>query len=124
MSPNFQLFTSLRYEPLLLPLSINTEFWDGEEEYFSPFYMLSFHRDRMLQAALHFGWNDAAARITGPGGLTHLLKRLTESLDTASQTPLRVKALMNHYGDITVEAAAAPTVQRWNLYPERLPPLK
>jgi len=78
----------------------------------------------MLQAALHFGWNDAAARITGPGGLTHLLKRLTESLDTASQTPLRVKALMNHYGDITVEAAAAPTVQRWNLYPERLPPLK
>src|SRR6187402_884041 len=119
-SPNFQLFSSLRYDPLLTSLSINTEAWDGK--YFSPFYMLPYHRDRMLQAAEHFGWTKAADTIRGPEGFTHLLKQLTETIDTQSPTPLRIRTLLDKDGKITVEGSTTPEVTRWNLYPSRIPP--
>ncbi|EKD16835.1 aminodeoxychorismate lyase [Drepanopeziza brunnea f. sp. 'multigermtubi' MB_m1] len=121
-SPDFELFSSLRYDPLLTPLAVNTEAWDGEEKLFSPFYMLPYHRDRMLQAAEHFGWTKAADTIRGTEGFNHLLKTLTASIDTQSPTPARVKARLSHDGAISVESSTAiPAVTRWNLYPERIP---
>jgi len=123
-APDFQLFSSLRYDPLLTPLSINTEAWDGEIKHFSPFYMLPYHRDRMLQAAEHFGWSKAADAIRGPEGFTHLLKKLTEAIDTQSPTPLRVRILLSQDGTITVETSPTPPVTRWNLFPNRIPPPK
>ncbi|KAI9055117.1 hypothetical protein LZ554_000082 [Drepanopeziza brunnea f. sp. 'monogermtubi'] len=125
-SPDFELFSTLRCDPLLTPLTVNTEAWDGDEvEFFSPFYMLPYHRDRMLQAAEHFGWTKAADTIRGTEGFNHLLKRLTASIDTQSPTPptpARVKALLSHDGVISVESTnVTAEVTRWNLYPERLP---
>ncbi|KAJ5054856.1 uncharacterized protein L3040_001118 [Drepanopeziza brunnea f. sp. 'multigermtubi'] len=121
-SPDFELFSSLRYDPLLTPLAANTEAWDGEARFSSPFYMLPYHRDRMLQAAEHFGWTKAADTIRGTDGFNHLLKTLTASIDTQSPTPARVKARLSHDGAISVESSTAiPAVTRWNLYPERIP---
>ena len=120
--PDFQLFSSLRFDPLLLPLTINTAAWDGEIKFFSPFYMLPYHRDRMLQAAEHFGWTKAADTIRGTEGFNSLLKKLNEGLDTNSSTPLRVRTLLSHDGEITVESNPVPTVDRYALFPERIPP--
>jgi hypothetical protein len=125
--PNFLLFTSLRYDPLLAPLSINTESWDGEEpdvRFFSPFYMASFHRDRILQAAEHFGWTVAADRIRGYDGFSFFLKKLHDAIDVTSPQPLRVRVLFGHEGEITVESNPTPKVGEWNLFPHRIPPPK
>ncbi|KAJ4302320.1 hypothetical protein N0V88_002464 [Collariella sp. IMI 366227] len=63
MADDFQIFTSLRYDPVLLEVPTSTlsglalSGWNREHS--SPFYLLDYHRDRMLQAAVHWGWEDA-----------------------------------------------------------------
>jgi hypothetical protein len=121
--PDFKLFSSLRYDPLLTSLPINTEAWDGDVKS-SPFYMLPYHRDRMLQAAEHFNWTAAADAIRGPDGFTQLLKKLTETIDTQSSKPLRVRVLLNKDGTIKVESNPTPESSKEALYPARIPPPK
>jgi hypothetical protein len=121
--PDFQLFSSLRYDPLLTSLPINNEAWDGDVKS-SPFYMLPYHRDRMLQATEHFNWTAAADAIRGPDGFTQLLKKLTESIDTQSSKPLRVRVLLSKDGTIKVESNPTPESSKEALYPARIPPPK
>jgi 4-amino-4-deoxychorismate lyase len=123
-SPVFQLSSSLRYDPLLILLPANTEAWESGIKETSPFYMLPHHRDRMLQAAEHFGWTKAADTIRGPAGFAHLLKKLTEAVNIQSPTPLKVKVLLSHVGSIAVESSPAAPVTEANLYPKRIPPPK
>lgn len=120
-TPDFQLFSSLRYDPLLIQLSINTESWNGNIKS-SPFYMLPYHRDRMLQAAENFGWTKAANAIRGSQGFSYLLETLNKAVNTKSQSPLRIRTLLSHDGVISVESSPAADVTRWNLYPNRIPP--
>ena len=42
-----------------------------------PFYMFSYHRDRMLRAARDFGWNKAAEAVAGVRGFHRLLEVVT-----------------------------------------------
>src|SRR6266536_2601511 len=124
-SPNFQLFTSLRYDPHLTKLSINTESWDGDIKFRSPFYILAHHRDRMLQAAERFGWTVAAERIRGHDGFSCLIRKLEKSINLDNETrPLRVKVLLSKEGEITVEKGPTPEVGQTNLFPSRIPPSK
>lgn len=121
---DFQLYSSLRYDPLLASLPINTESWDKKNKAPSPFYILTYHRDRILQAAEHFGWIDAANTIRGPEGFAYLLQKLTEAIDTQSPTPLKIRALLSHDGSITVESSPAAPVTETALFPKRIPPPK
>lgn len=84
--------------------------------------MLVFHRDRILQAAEHFGWAEAAEKIKGPKGLAHLLQELEKSINIQSAIPFRVKVLLDHHGIITVEHNPLPVTSEFNLYPRRIPP--
>jgi 4-amino-4-deoxychorismate lyase len=116
--PDYQLFSSLRFDPILLQSSSNSALGNGP----SSFYMLSYHRDRMLQAAQHFRWTAAAARIEGPEGLAHLLRTLEGKIDLKSNASFRVKTVLHHNGDITVETSQTPKVPLENLFPARIPP--
>jgi 4-amino-4-deoxychorismate lyase len=58
----FQLFTSLRYDPLLLSSAENSEPWLNFTAP-SPFYMLVYHRDRMVEAAQHFDFAQVVAKL-------------------------------------------------------------
>ncbi|RAL58559.1 hypothetical protein DID88_003335 [Monilinia fructigena] len=89
--PTFQLFTSLRYDPLLLQSPQNTQ--SGP----------SHHHPMPLR-------------------IPNLLNTLTKAIDTNSATPLRVRVVLNHEGDFTVESAPVPSVPLSNLFPGRLPP--
>lgn len=123
--PTFQLFSSLRYDPLLLSSKTNTESWPSilRPSTGSPFYMLTYHRDRMLQAAQHFGWVEAAAKVEGAEGLGRLIEALNKAIDSSTATkPLRVKTLLDHFGNITVETSPATDVSMENLFPARIPP--
>lgn len=122
MDQDFQLFTSLRYDPQLLHNKPNTEMCESAGISSTPFYMLPYHRDRMLQAAEHFGWADAASRIRGQSGLSHVLKSLEENLDTQSPIPVRVRVLLERDGRITAETSPTPAVPPENLFPLRIPP--
>lgn len=62
--------------------------------------------------------------IRGLEGFTHLLKILTEAIDTQSNTPLRVRTLLSFDGVITVETNPIPSVTQWSLFPKRIPPPK
>jgi 4-amino-4-deoxychorismate lyase len=92
--PDFQLFSTLRFDVLLLESSANPTLSTSP----SPFYMLPYHRDRMLEAAAHFGWSVAAERIRGP-------------------------EVLHHDGNIVVETNETPAVPLVNLFPSRIPPL-
>ena len=122
--PDFQLFTSLRYDPLLLTIPSNTTHWPTTNPPPSPFYMLPHHRDRLVQAAEHFSWSVAASAISGTSGFLHLLHKLEEAIDITTTTPLRVKTLLFQDGKISVEISPAVPVSQFDLFPHRLPPPK
>jgi hypothetical protein len=124
-NPAVQLFSSLRYDPLLVNISINNEFSGGEgSKESSPFYMLSLHRDRILQAAEHFHYEKAVNVLRNPQGLANILRKLKDAIDTQTTRPLRVRILVGHDGAITVGSNPIPEVAKENLYPSRLPPPK
>lgn len=75
-----------------------------------------------MQAAEKFGWTKAASKIEGPAGLAHLIEKLEEAIDISSTIPLRVRVLLSHEGEITVESNVVPPISQDNLLPARLPP--
>jgi len=80
--PGFQLLTSLRYDPLLLTIPANIAQDSSKPKPSSPFYIASFHRDRILKAAEHFKWATAADTIRGPEGLAFFLSKLNDAVDS------------------------------------------
>lgn len=84
--------------------------------------MLSLHRDRMLEAAQHFGWSQAEARLSGSSGLEDFLNTLKGAVDVNSTTPRRVRAVIDRHGEISVSSAEISPRPLRNLYPTRLPP--
>lgn len=122
MTAGFQLFTSLRYDCKLLELGSsypNDLGWNTAES--SPFYMLDYHRDRMLRAATHWGWTNAIETIKGTDGLVRLQAFLSANLDLKDVTPKRVKVVLTEDGDLSLEASSVPPTPLANLFPGQLP---
>jgi len=122
MGENFQLFTSLRFDPTLLQLVDSQQDdlgWDPTKP--SAYYMLDYHRDRMLKAALYWGWEKAVVAIDGANGLARLESFITEQLgqDTSNQ-PRRVKVLLSQEGELGLESSVVPATPLANLFPKQL----
>ena len=60
---DLHLLTSLRYDPLLLTRSWNT--WPGNPP--SPFFLLPFHLERLINGARDFDWPKALEVLCGTG---------------------------------------------------------
>lgn len=119
---SFQLFTSLRYDRSLLPLrDIHPHDLGWNTEKSSPFYMLDYHRDRMLKAASHWGWTNAIGTITGADGLVRIESFLFENLDLEDTSPRRVKILLSQDGKLAFESGTVPPTPLANLFPDQLP---
>ncbi|KAI9760269.1 MAG: hypothetical protein M4579_001783 [Chaenotheca gracillima] len=124
----FELFSSLRYDPALLKSSANTAL-SGRPNQPSPFYMLRYHRDRIMAAAEHFGWEKAATRLAGEEGLERLSTYLEGEVTRGQPSPdeggegsaLRLRTLLSKAGDLRVEMAPVPPVPLDSLYPSSLP---
>ncbi|KAL1874806.1 Aminodeoxychorismate lyase [Diaporthe australafricana] len=124
MGEDFKLFTSLRFDPILLqlgdsqPIGVNGG-WNAIKP--SPFYMLDYHRDRMLKAASHWGWSEAVAAIEGSEGLARLESFILGQLgQDASSRPMRVKVLLSREGRLGLESSVVPATSLANLFPKRL----
>jgi 4-amino-4-deoxychorismate lyase len=87
----FQLFTSLRYDPLLLKSDENSRSILNFVAP-SPFYMLAYHRDRMVEAAQHFDFFEVEKKLKDGKALhEELLKRVRNEVEkTGKDVALKV----------------------------------
>ena len=123
MAPDFELFTSCRYDTQLLESTANLQSWPTPNPKPSPLYMLPYHRDRMLQAAEHFDWKKAVATIDGIDGFSRLVQKVEGTLgDMTSPIPHGIRITLNFDGEIAVTNDQPPHVPLENLIPQRLPP--
>lgn len=66
--PDFELFTSFRYDPVLETALFNTQVTGHA----SPYLLLPYHADRLVKAANDFGWTKAVAVLQEPGAAEKL----------------------------------------------------
>lgn len=124
---DFQLLTSLRYDPALLSAGSS-----------SPFYLLQFHQDRLLAAAKSFNWPDATVSLQQfttndsndndndtPKSRSKLETLLFAKL-TSPEIPHRIRILISTTGALTAEAFPLPQPTHSTtpplLLPKTLPP--
>jgi 4-amino-4-deoxychorismate lyase len=124
MSDEFRLFTSVRYDVTLktvpkssLPLA--DAGWNRKHE--SPFYMLDYHRDRLLRAAVYWQWQLAINVLSGDGAVEKLAAAAEAFISPPPTTPLRFKILVSRDGVLEFERFNATQTPLENLFPRRLP---
>ncbi|KAI1823417.1 putative 4-amino-4-deoxychorismate protein [Xylaria intraflava] len=115
-----QLFTTIRCDPELLKVPGQGFVNAGWNQNPSPFYMLDLHRDRMLKAAIHWGWDAAIRTLDGEAGLRTLESFLRTNVAVAD-TPFRAKILVDRDGVLSLVKAPTGPVHLHNLFPSRLP---
>ncbi|KAL6704994.1 Aminodeoxychorismate lyase [Coniothyrium glycines] len=123
---DFQLFTSLRYDPLLLTSEENSR-PDLNFVSPSPFYMLAYHRDRMVEAAQHFDFHNVERRLSDGEALHKYLQEkvdiFTKDLTPAGKdTPLKIRILFDKHGSIATDMSPIPPVPLTTLYPPSFSP--
>ncbi|KAK1828371.1 aminotransferase [Podospora conica] len=125
MSPNFQIFSSLRHDPSL-PSVFGTAppetSWNHAAP--SPLYMLDFHRDRMLRAATHWKWHSAIELLHGPAGLERLASAIHQEIAkdlNPHPGPLKVRVAISPDGTMDLTTAPVPETALGNLFPSHLP---
>ncbi|KAG6005633.1 hypothetical protein E4U21_007821 [Claviceps maximensis] len=122
MSPDFSIFTSVRYDVNLrqVPLKgIQHAGWNYHNE--SPLYMLDYHRDRLLRAARHWKWQKAIEKLAGDIGLQSLAEAAQEAVGSGESEPLRLRITVTEQGEISFQRFKTPASAMGNLFPETLP---
>ncbi|KAJ4356940.1 Aminodeoxychorismate lyase [Ascochyta clinopodiicola] len=122
--PAFQLFTSLRYDPLLLSSEENSR-PDLNFVTPSPFYMLAYHRDRMVEAAQHFDFDLVTKRLADGKRLHEdLLQRVKawQKSEGKEDGPLKLRVLFDKAANMTVDFLSIPAVPLTTLYPTSFDP--
>ncbi|KAF3041315.1 hypothetical protein E8E12_005466 [Didymella heteroderae] len=122
--PAFQLFTSIRYDPLLLTSEENSR-PDLNFLTPSPFYMLTYHRDRMVEAAQHFDFDAVTKALTdGPALHSVLLSkiRVWQAKENKEDGPLKVRILFDAAANMNLDFLSIPAVPLTTLYPTSFDP--
>ncbi|OAA72664.1 Aminotransferase, class IV [Akanthomyces lecanii RCEF 1005] len=119
---NFYIFTSVRYDPSLQQVpSRGFQHATWNYNHVSPFYCLDYHRDRLLQAATHWGWQSAIDTLTGDEAVTKLAESANEFLGTSHMTPVRLRIIVHAHGTFEFQQFDTPDASMENLFPLRLP---
>jgi branched-subunit amino acid aminotransferase/4-amino-4-deoxychorismate lyase len=117
------IFTSLRYDPTLLASIENSR---PELSFLSPspFYMLVYHRDRLMEAAQHFDFDQVVEKLAD-GRAVHetLLQEVKKhNEESGKDEPLKVRVQFDKSANMTVDLAAVSPVALETLYPPSLDP--
>lgn len=101
----FQIISSLRYDPAL-PDLVSSHADGYPEPLHSPYYLLAYHRDRLITAARYFQWNKALEWLQQD--LSSLERFLDASIpDKQKQWRLRIAVDFNGNGSVDVNPTAA-----------------
>jgi 4-amino-4-deoxychorismate lyase len=123
MAADLRLFSSLRYDPILIQVpEKNVKHAGWNLDHASPLYMLDLHRDRMLRAATHWSWDAAVQALSGDSGLEKIKDFLLRAMGPNQTTALRVKITVSANGDLGCEFSPTPRTLLVNLFPSQLPP--
>ncbi|KAF2969597.1 hypothetical protein GQX73_g3988 [Xylaria multiplex] len=116
-----KLFTTIRCDLELLKVPDVVSSNVGWNQNPSPFYMLDFHRDRMLKAAIHWGWDAAIRTLDGEDGLKGLETFLRENVTELADAPHSAKVLIDKSGNLSIVTGPTGPVHLNNLFPSYLP---
>jgi 4-amino-4-deoxychorismate lyase len=116
-----RLFTTILFDPRLRDLPNQGFVNVGWNQKPSAWYMLDYHRDRMLRAATHWDWKPAIETLSGDGGLKRLDQFLQTAANQAGQAPHRVKILLGRDGKLEYECGPVSSFDLRNLFPGLLP---
>lgn len=123
MSEDFSVFSTIRYDESLRQvarLPMVHAGWNHLNE--SPFYMLDYHRDRLLQAASHWNWDEAIKKLSDENFLANFEDAAGVSAATKEQMSMRFKLLVSNDGTLSFEKGPTKAKALANLFPTRLPP--
>jgi 4-amino-4-deoxychorismate lyase len=117
---DFQIITSLRYHPGLATLQRNL-FDSNTLDADSPFYLLSFHLDRLLLAAKHFDFptsllEDDESRAQFKTWLIATIRKL----DPPPPLPAKLRIALDREDHVTLSTDLAPGVSQYDLFPASL----
>lgn len=121
MDESFSVVTVLRYDPAILEVTgpkFKHAGWNHENA--SPFYLLNFHHERMLRAVTHFQWQPAIDFLSAKGALQRI-EIMSWDFIGASESPMRLKILINRDGAVSFEKGPIPSLSLENLFPKSLP---
>jgi hypothetical protein len=122
MDDDFQLFSSIRYDPVLFQVpssNLSHAGWNWTNA--SALYMLDYHRDRMLRGAAHWGWDAAVEVLKGDSSLKELAETISRSIGDNNQHAMKVRIAITKEGKLSVSCGPVPPTTLANLFPERLP---
>lgn len=124
-SPDFQIITSLRYDSMLLRVEKNT-LLSGQDGTPSPFYMLRYHRDRLLAAATFFGWGAVESQLRHADGLSRFARELAHQLNQRQVSgdavgPSKVRVCYSQDGSLRIDIMPIQPVSLDALFPSSLP---
>ncbi|CAK7269646.1 Aminodeoxychorismate lyase [Sporothrix epigloea] len=120
---SFQLFSAVRYDATLLDAAKDEALahagWNATHA--SPYYMLDFHRDRLLRAATHWGWEQAVAAVAGDAGLVRLTEVLDRAVVDQGSGPNRCRITLSKDGQLGCDVSEATSTALPGLFPPKLP---
>ncbi|PGG96902.1 hypothetical protein GX51_07594 [Blastomyces parvus] len=102
---NFQIISTLRYDPDLARTPDIPDSYPPPKT--SPYYLLSYHYDRLLSAALDFQWPAAIALLQQQPRetvLAQLVQKFNEHIKSDPSHAWRLRVLLDAAGALTVEA--------------------
>ncbi|KAK6508285.1 hypothetical protein TWF506_010381 [Arthrobotrys conoides] len=121
----FDLFSSLQYSPTLKSSPENTAICGKP----CPYYMLDYHRDRVLQAAHNFGWQEAVTVLEASNSLDLIQEKCFDAVDGVLGTvedrdavAVRLRIVISPSGALTAEANLISQVPLTSLFPTSLTP--
>ncbi|CAK7204543.1 Aminodeoxychorismate lyase [Sporothrix eucalyptigena] len=119
----FQLYSSVRYDATLRSVAgdeaLKHAGWNYANS--SPYYMLDLHRDRLLRAATHWGWEDAVAAVSGDAGLQRLSEVLNKTVVDERDGPNRCRITLSKDGQIGCDVSGATATPLAGLFPPEFP---
>ncbi|KAJ5455481.1 Aminotransferaseclass IV [Penicillium sp. IBT 31633x] len=108
---SFEIISSLRYEPGLSNTACHhTSSYPDPQN--SPYYLLAYHRDRLIAAASHFQWNEALDCLRQD--LESFEALLNASIPDRSKA-WRLRVVVNRKGMVRVEANPTASIDPMNL---------
>ncbi|KAI9710696.1 MAG: hypothetical protein M1820_002529 [Bogoriella megaspora] len=117
---SFELFTSIRVDSQLQQSSANSELQLNSNVKHSNLYMIRFHRDRILSAAEHFGWDSAQQTLKDEDTFLKSINAYIEQHNPEDSRPLRLKILLSKSGTLDFTSSPTPPVPLSQLFPSTL----
>lgn len=117
-SESFQIISSLRYDPTLPGLIAPDAPGNSPGPFSTPYYLLPYHRDRLINAARHFRWEKALEFLSQDLGL---LVQVFDTFIPEKTKPWRLRIVVDRNGTCNVETNPTSSIEPLNLLPFQTP---